>query len=241
MRLAAERMRGQTIRKLTEHSPLVDRLDSIGGILATVHVAVLSAERAMAEESGGAGPEKRLKASLVKEHALRRLREDLPYLLLSLGSSSPEREEALEGLRLIRNDPGSGHAGVLSGRILAEAGAGAGQALAAPKTDPILKVLEGVESAEQALRDEMDPFEEGRRKLARHRAYESLEALLPEILLSLDSDPLDGCAIRALDLLRRRVTPLVRPAAVLAGIVLERLNQAVSLPPPGQELSVDLA
>ncbi len=246
MKMRLGRAEGPVLRCLSSHSPLIDRLDSIGGIRATVHVAVLSARCAVRDADGeggasaGAGPERLRKAVLVRDSALRRLREDLPYLLLALASLSPEnaacRGDAVEGLRIISMDPAGGGAGALASRL--------GGKMQAAWIEPaaIRKAVAEVEESEGAMRADADQFESARLKLARHRAYEGLEALIPDMLLALDSDPRDASSLRGLELLRRRVTPLARPGAALAGIVLESIS-AHSVQERSQdpsEASVDL-
>ncbi len=236
--------RERVIAGLSSHSPLVDSLDSIGGIRATVHVAVLSAGKALkAPDAYREGD------SLVRDCALRTLRQDLPYLLLVLGSESPEgaeaRSQAMEGLRILSGDHSSGLASVLASRVLAAAGEG-GASPQAMRMDPgrVLKAVQSVEAAEEAVLAETDQFESSRRKIIRHRAYDSLESALPEMLLRLESDENDECSRRGLKLLRDRLTPLVRPGAVLCGLVLERLERPAAQPEGGhrqEQASVDLA
>lgn len=234
----------QIIINIVSRSPLVDSLDSVGGIRATVHVAVMAAARALRE------PDAYNKGdSLVKDCAMRRLREDLPYLLLALGSCSPEgaeaRGEAVEGLRIIRNEPGDAHASALASKLLAAIGAESGDTAAAPvpADGDIRKAVLAVEAAEAAIGGAPDHFEESRRKMDRHRAYESVEALLPQMLLCLESGSSGEWALRGLGMLRDRVTPLMRPGAVLSGLVLGRIAES-AVKHPQQEpaaASVDLA
>ncbi len=234
----------RVIAGLMSHSPLVDSLDSIGGIRATVHVAVLSAGKALQEPDAY-----REGDSLVRDCALRTLRQDLPYLLLVLGSASPEgaesRAQALEGLRILSADSSGGLAAVLASRVLAAAGE-EGETHPALRMDAgrISKAVLSVEAAEDAMLAEMDQFESSRRKMIRHRAYDSLEGAIPDMLLCLESDMHDESSRRGLRLLRDRVTPLVRPGAVLSGLVLERIERPAAQPESGQrpeQASVDLA
>ncbi len=230
--------RAGTIEALTAHSPLLDTIESIGGIRATVHVAVLSASRSLEKPDAYQEGD-----SLVRECALRRLREDLPYLLVALGSpeGSEPRAQAAEGLRILHSSCEDGEVKALASRVLSAMGADVDITAFAPDPERIRRALQTVEGAERAMGGEMDRFEDSRAKIARHRAYEHLETLLPQMLLALDSDPRDPDPLRGLTLLRDRLTMLVRPASILAGNVLGNLSRRETGNAQEAALSVDLA